>query len=196
MSMFQNFINQALKDYDPAKDDPNGYVQTFRKMQHGRVNGDPSLFTNMQLIATTMNLFVAGTETTTVTLCWALFYLARNPDLQNEIWEEMQSQIGSRLPTNADRKKLPLIMATIMEVQRMADLDPVGVARRTLAPTKVAGYDIPAKTIVIPLLRAVFNDPKTYPNPKKFDPRRFLGKENEDQVAHLIPFMAGKVEIL
>jgi len=99
----------------------------------------------------------------------------------------------SVLPSYADRTKLPFTEAVVMETQRIADLVPSGVSRRTLAPTKLMGYDIPENAIVVSLLHNVLHNPDYYPNPAKFDPTRFLdpsGKVVRDP--KLIPFQAGK----
>lgn len=149
-------------------------------------------------MASVGSLFIAGTDTSATTLRWAIFYLAHYPEWQEKVFEEIRSRTGEEhaLLNYADRTKLPLTDAVIMETQRMANLVPLGVMRRTVVESKLCGYDIPENTVVVPLLTAVLRDPKVYPNPEKFDPSRFLqpGKIGEKgaEVTHLIPFSAGK----
>jgi cytochrome P450 len=51
------------------------------------------------------DFFVAGADTTSVTLSWAMLYLLHNPDVEKKVQEELDLVVGrSRLPTLADRK--------------------------------------------------------------------------------------------
>lgn len=185
-----------MKGFDASRDEPSNYIQAFYKARQDRE--DNWTFTSDQLLTSVSNLFIAGTDTTATTLRWAIFYLAHNPEWQDKIFEEIRSQIGEErtLLAYADRTKLPLTEAVIMETQRMANLVPLGVMRRTMVKSKLCGYDIPEDTVVVPLLTAVLRDPEVYPNPEKFDPNRFLTAskvgEKGAQITHLIPFLAGK----
>jgi len=185
-----------LKNYSFDKgDEPTNYVEAFYKAQKERE--DNSTFNDPQLIASVANLFVAGTDTTATTLRWGIFYMAHFPDIQAKVYEEIKNVSGGHSLLNyADRTKLPYTEAVIAEIQRMANLIPLGVLRRTVAPSKLFGYDIPEGTLVLPDLSAVLWDPKVYPNPRSFDPNRFLNArkngEKVDEFTHLIPFQAGK----
>lgn len=200
IQFLQREIEKEKMAMDQSKIDndfePTNYVQAFYKAQVQR--GPDSTFTDAQLTVSVLNLFVAGTDSTATTIRWALFYLARYPELQETIREEIRSQTGSTgIPDNADRVKLPLTEATIMEVQRLGNLTPLGVLRRTMTISKLCGYDIPEDTIVVPLLTSVLSDPETYPEPDKFDPTRFLVRndgEYKDRFTKFVPFQLGKTE--
>jgi len=155
-------------------------------------------FTNNQLVATVIDLFAAGTETASSAIRWAVLYLARQPELQEKIYQELRDGMSgdinnNKLPSYNDRSKFPLTEATIMETQRIASLSPLAVMHKTLAPTKLNGYDIPEGTLAIPLLWNVLSDPQTFPDPSKFDPYRFLDENGKVQRnPALIPFSSGK----
>jgi len=183
-------MKETMSAFDPEAD-PTNYVHAYMKVAKDRQG---ETFTEVQLLGTVIDIFMAGTETTATTLRWAFLLLAHHPEMQEKMYKEIREQIGtSVLPNYADKTKLPFAKAVIMEVQRMADLTPFGVPRRTKAPTKLMGYDIPEDTIIIPFLHNVLFNPDAFPNPEKFDPYRFLdsnGKVNRDP--KLIPFQAGK----
>lgn len=185
-----------MKDFDPLRDEPNNYVQAFYQAKH-EGKGDWT-FTDNQLITSVFNLFVAGTDTTATTLRWALFYMAHNPEWQEKVYNEILKETsGQSLLNYSDRIKLPLTDATLMETQRMANLAPLSVMHRTEAKCKLLGYDIPEDTVVVPLLTAVLWDPKVYPNPRQFDPSRYLngnkiGDIKGPEWTHLIPFSVGE----
>jgi len=186
----------TLKNFNPEKgDEPTNYIEAFYKAQKERKEN--STFTHAQLIASVANLFGGGTDTTATTLRWAIFYMCHYPELQDKVYEEIKTVTGCQALLNfADRTKLPFTEATILEIQRLANLVPTGATRRTLAPSKLCGYDIPADTLIVVDLTRILWDPKVYPNPRVFDPSRFMkGRKNEekgDEITHLIPFQAGK----
>jgi len=180
-----------MSTFDPDSE-PTNYIHAF--MRAARENQGASFAADKQLVATVMDLFLAGSETTSTTLRFAILYLVRHPDVQEKMYREIKEQVGTHvLPDYADRTKLPFTGAVIMETQRCCNMLPLGVPRRTLGPTKLMGFDIPDDSFVVPLLTNVLHNPKLYPDPAWFDPNRFLdenGKTKKDP--KLIPFQAGK----
>jgi cytochrome P450 len=192
ISFIQEEIDGAMRDFKVDRDEPSNYIQAFYKSKNERSND--GLFFDQQLLASVANLFVAGTDTTATTLRWAIFFMAYNPEFQEKVYQELINENSGRsLFDYADRTKLPYTEAVILETQRVANLLPVGLLRKTLVPTQLRGYDIPADTVVAPVLGAAMLDSNVYPNYETFDPNRFLGKTKDDPVfSHVIPFGLGK----
>ena len=66
------------------------------------------------------NLFVAGSETTSNTINYTLWYLCNYPEVQRKIQEEVDTVIGrDTLPSYEDRSKLPYLEAVVHETQRI-----------------------------------------------------------------------------
>ena len=140
------------------------------------------------------DLFIAGTETTSTTLKWALLYMITNEKIQRKVQEELDTVIGpDRMPSLRDRPNLPYTEATILEIQRKASIVPLGVPRATVRDTVLHGYDIPKGTVILPNLWAVHHDPEIWKNPDQFNPERFLDPETNEviQREELIPFGLG-----
>jgi len=141
-----------------------------------------------------IDLFVAGLETTSAAFRWALLYLAHYQDVQEKLYQELKEQMPNKeLPAYADRARFPWLEATIMEAQRIGSVSPMSVVRKTLAPTKLMGYDIPKDALIVPFLWNIHWDPNTFDEPDIFDPNRFLdetGKVKRNQ--NLMPFGSGK----
>ena len=76
-----------------------------------------------QLVHTLIDLFVAGSETVSSTLAYALLFMVREQEAQDRARREIHDTIGSdKQPTLDDRQRLPFTEATAMEIQRMANV--------------------------------------------------------------------------
>ena len=80
------------------------------------------------LKVTLFDLFLAGSETTSTTLTWAALYMVRYPHIQEKVQQELDKVVGTnRLPSTSDRPNLPYTEAVLMEIQRHANIVPMGV---------------------------------------------------------------------
>ena len=80
------------------------------------------------LKVTLFDLFLAGSETTSTSLTWAALYMVRYPEVQTRVQEELDRVVGvERLPSMKDKADLPYTEAVIMEIQRHANIVPMGV---------------------------------------------------------------------
>ena len=120
---FQKIIGEHKERFDP--ENVTDYMDVYlRELQQGGRFESESL-DEVSLEKSVIHLFVAGTETTVNTLRWALLYMMKYPDIQIRIQREMDEVVGrNRLPRMSD--KLPYTEATLMEVQRIASIVPLG----------------------------------------------------------------------
>uniref|UniRef100_A0A8C3HK57 Cytochrome P450 n=1 Tax=Chrysemys picta bellii TaxID=8478 RepID=A0A8C3HK57_CHRPI len=106
--------------------------------------GKNSLFHEENLVFSTLDLFFAGTETTSTTIRWALLYMALYPDVQERVQAEIDAVIGqSRQPAMDDRNNMPYTNAVIHEVQRISNIVPLSVPRMATSDTTLAGFYVP-----------------------------------------------------
>ncbi|XP_037683009.1 cytochrome P450 2J2-like isoform X2 [Choloepus didactylus] len=135
-------IEEHKRDWNPAE--PRDFIDAYLKEIEKNSGSASSSFHEKNLICSTLDLFFAGTETTSTTLRWALLYLAINPEIQEKVQAEIDREIGhSQQPSIADRERLPYTNAVIHEVQRMGNIIPLNVPREVVADTTVAGYYLP-----------------------------------------------------
>ena len=60
------------------------------------------------LAANLMDLFIAGSETTSTTLTWAILYMVRNPDVQDKVQKDLDTVLGKyKIPSLSDKPSLP-----------------------------------------------------------------------------------------
>jgi len=113
------------------------------------MNREGSKLDREQLEYIVRDLVLAGTETSTSTLLWALVLLGghNGQRVQELLWKEIDSQVPhERLPSLADRSHMPFVEATILEVMRIRTVTPLAVTHVTSYHTTVGGFFIPAKT--------------------------------------------------
>ncbi|XP_027897294.1 cytochrome P450 2K4-like [Xiphophorus couchianus] len=150
-------------------------------------------FTEENLLYTVANLFAAGTDTTAATLRWGLLLMAKYPQIQDQVQEELTRVVGSREVHVEDRKHLPYTDAVIHEIQRLCNISPMAVPHKTSRDVTFHGYFIKKGTTVIPLLTSVLYDESEWESPHTFNPSHFLDKEGRFiKRDAFLPFSAGR----
>jgi cytochrome P450 len=122
---------------------------------------DGTPMSNAELCDELVTMLVAGHETTSNTLSWAMERLRRHP------------QIVARLVEEVDTGGKALREATIREVQRTRPVIAFA-GRYTRKPFELGGYRLPVGTRILLAACLTHYDPKLFPHPDRFDPDRFL----------------------
>ncbi|XP_073399237.1 cytochrome P450 2K1-like isoform X2 [Dendrobates tinctorius] len=151
-------------------------------------------FNEENLISSALDLFIAGTETTSTTIRWGILLMMKYPEIQKKVQEEIKTHIKpGQLPTVEDRKKMPYTDAVIHEIQRFGNILPLNGPRSTPTDVYLRGYLIPKDIEVIPLLTSVLYDKTQWKTPNDFNPNHFLD-ENGKFVRHdaFMPFSVGR----
>ncbi len=120
-----------------------------------------------------VTMIIAGHETVAAALTWALYLLAGNPHVQNEIAAELDAVLAGRSPGWDDLPKLAHTRAVLDETLRLYPPAWV-ITRRSVATDTVAGVDVPPGTLILISTWLVHRDARNFPDPTRFDPVRFL----------------------
>ncbi|GMS83186.1 hypothetical protein PENTCL1PPCAC_5361, partial [Pristionchus entomophagus] len=173
-------------------DEPDCFVHAY--MQRMEKN---EYLTEDQMVNVCSDFFLAGMETTSTTLRWAVLHMANNLDVQDKIRAEIHSVIGrdGEITMN-ERQRLPYTSAAVTELQRMANILPLNVVHKTVNDTKVDGHSIPSDTIIMAQIYNVMKRGEIFKDADQFKPERFLMKDgktpNRDTLEQVIPFSMGK----
>ncbi|XP_074523685.1 cytochrome P450 2J2-like [Halichoeres trimaculatus] len=190
-----NFVEIKIKEHKDSLDpsSPRDYIDCFLG-EMGKHEDKDSGFDIENLCDCTLDLFIAGTETTTTTLHWGLLYMIYYPRIQERVQAEIDTVVGpSRLPSMSDRENLPYTNAVIHEIQRMANIIPLNVLHTTTQDTTLDKYMIPKGTIIMPSLTSVLNDESMWETPHTFNPQHFLDQDGQFRKREaFLPFSAGK----
>ncbi|XP_057610932.1 cytochrome P450 2B1-like [Chionomys nivalis] len=177
---------------DPSN--PRDFIDTYLLRMEKEKSKQHTEFHHQNLMISVLSLFFAGTETSSTTLRYGFLLMLKYPHVAEKVQKEIDQVIGShRPPTLDDRTKMPYTEAVIHEIQRFADLVPIGVPHKVTKDTLFQGYLLPKNTEVYPILSAALHDPRYFEQPDAFNPDHFLDasgtlKKNEA----FMPFSIGK----
>ncbi|KAF6339166.1 hypothetical protein mRhiFer1_003604 [Rhinolophus ferrumequinum] len=194
---FMALVDELLAEHkttwdptQPTRDLADAYLDEVEKAK-----GNPeSSFSDENLRLVVADLFAAGMVTTSTTLNWALLLMILHPDVQRRVQQEIDEVIGQvRRPEMADQARMHFTMAVVHEVQRFADIIPLGLPHMTSRDTEVQGFRIPKGTPLIFNLSSVLKDETVWKKPFRFHPEHFLDAQGHF-VKHsaFMPFSAGR----
>ena len=151
VALLSELTDEHRTTWDPARP-PRDLTEAFLD-QVEKAKGDPkSSFNDKNLYLVVADLFSAGSATTSITLAWALLLMILHPDVQRRVHQEIDEVIGQvRRPEMEDQAHMPFTTAVIHEVQRFADIIPLGVPHMTTRDIEGQRFLIPNGTIQEPV---------------------------------------------
>ncbi|KAF9451148.1 cytochrome P450 [Macrolepiota fuliginosa MF-IS2] len=124
---------------------------------------------------TATDVFAAASETSVAATMTFVLAMFNYPDVQRKAQEEVDSVVGpDRLPDFSDRPRLPYLSAIIKEVLRWNPIVPMSLPHMTTEEDVYEGYYIPKDCTIMSNTYAILYDKEIFPNPKEFNPNRFI----------------------
>lgn len=134
---------------------------------------------------------MAGTDTSAITLEWAMSYLLNHPEVLEKARIELEVEVGrERLVEEADVAKLSYLKSIIAETLRLSPAAPMLIPHVASEDCSVGGYDVPRGTMLFVNAWAIHRDPDVWADPLSFRPERFENEEGEAR--KLIAFGMGR----
>ncbi len=168
MRKLDGLIYRFIEERRASKEEKNDLLSLLLRA----CDEDGSQMTDEQLRDEAMTLFLAGHDTTALTLSWLLYVLAQNPAIDVRLHDEVREVLGDRPPTVADLTRLRYADKVVKETMR---LYPAAYAfgREALTDLELGGYRIGRGQTVLLSQWVTQRDPRFWDHAEVFDPDRW-----------------------
>ncbi|XP_004493553.3 3,9-dihydroxypterocarpan 6A-monooxygenase [Cicer arietinum] len=174
MGEFDKILERIMEDHEERKiEDSQGDMMDILLQVYTNPNAEVRLTRN-DIKALFLDIFLAGTDTTSVAMQWAMAEIMNNPRIMKKLKAEIDVVVGTkRLVKEFDVPNMPYLRAFVKEVLRLHPPAPLAL-RQSVEDCKINGYDIKAQTRTLINVYAIMRDPQSWVNPDEFIPERFL----------------------
>nr|AJD87467.1 cytochrome P450 CYP76AD11 [Phytolacca americana] len=191
IEVFQSFIRKRLstEPFSASAKTPNDVLDVLlnllkeEELNMGEIN---------HLL---VDIFDAGTDTTSSTFEWAMAELVRNPEMMKKAQDEIEQVLGKdAIIQESDIPKMPYLQAIIKETLRLHPPTVFLLPRKASSNVELYGYVVPKNAQILVNLWAIGRDPTVWDNPNMFSPERFLNSDIDVKGRDfgLLPFGAGR----
>ncbi|CAH9069437.1 unnamed protein product [Cuscuta europaea] len=181
-SFLQGLIDEHRRDRGR-----NSMINHLLSLQESQ----PEYYTDQIIKGLMMVMLLAGTDTSSVTLEWAISSLLNHPRLLHKARYEIDNVVGQhRAIEEEDLPKLNYLHSIILETFRLFPATPLLLPHYSSEDCKIGGYDIPQGTMLLVNAWAIHRDPEIWDDPSSFKPERFDGLHVES--TKLLPFGMGR----
>ncbi|CAH2052364.1 unnamed protein product, partial [Thlaspi arvense] len=145
--------------------------------------------------ATILVLTLTGSDSTSITLTWAVSLLLNNPTTLKSAQEEIENSVGKgRWVEESDIQNLKYLQAIVKETHRLYPPAPLTGIREASEACKLGGYRVEKGTRLLVNIWKIHRDPKIWPDPKTFKPERFMEEKSQCEKSDFkyIPFSSGR----
>ncbi|XP_052890672.1 cytochrome P450 4d1-like [Anopheles moucheti] len=157
------------------------------------IDGRP--LTDLEIREEVDTFMFEGHDTTTSAISFLLLSLAKNPDVQHKVFDEVQTVVGydrTRPVTMAMLNDMSYLDLVIKETLRLYPSVPL-IGRKMIQTTEINGKIFPAGANLIIMPFFLGRDARYFPDPERFDPERFNVERSAEKTNpyQYIPFSAG-----
>ncbi|KAI8981092.1 cytochrome P450 [Pilobolus umbonatus] len=182
-----NVIRQRKSDGQDANNDLLGYMLNARD-QHDLGLSDENIRDQV------VTFLIAGHDTTANTLAWTLYHLARNPEIERKLLQEIADNhiCADEIPTHEQISNLKYMHQVLKETLRLHP--PVRVLGKYCKKDCIVpgGYKVKAGDSLLVHVHCLHRNEKEFPDPEKFDPDRWTSEEEQKRSRFSwLPFSTG-----
>jgi len=165
----QQYKGQSRDPSEPSESDKTGFFEFL--LSSGKLTKD-------DLLASVIDVLFAGVDTTSNTMQWVLYMMAKNPDKQDILRQEVLSVLGdTTLATPTTLAQMPYLKAWVRETLRLYPI--ISIPREPTEDIILSGYLIPGGTATVNFLFfGMGRDEEVFENAEAFKPERWLRKKD------------------
>ncbi|CAN7044667.1 unnamed protein product [Brassica rapa subsp. trilocularis] len=196
------FLNHIIDDHlknpeEKTNQDRPDIVDSLLNTMHKEEQDESFKLTIDHLKGIIQNIYLAGVDTSAITMIWAMAELVRNPRVMKKAQEEIRTYIRVKQNERIDEEdvdKLQYLKLVIKETLRLHPAAPLLLPRETMSQIKIQGYNIPLKTFLVVNTWSIGRDPKHWEDPEEFIPERFIDSpvDYKGQSFEMLPFGSGR----
>ncbi|XP_020208853.1 cytochrome P450 81E8 [Cajanus cajan] len=180
------FLQGLIDQHRNGKHSANTFIDYLLTQQRSQ----PEYYTDQIIKGIALNMIMAGTDTSAITLEWAMSNLLNHPEILKKAKNELDSHVGqNRLVDEDDISKLHYVQCIIYETLRLHPPGPLLLPHVSSKDCAIGEYDIPQNTILLVNTWTIHKDPKLWNDPTQFKPERF---EKENEANKLLAFGLGR----
>ncbi|KAJ8737815.1 hypothetical protein PYW08_000410 [Mythimna loreyi] len=185
-----SIIEEAIEKHKNNEVKGKDFIYLF--LEEMNANRDPT-FTEEQLKIVCLDFLIAGSQTSSNLLGFAFLKALRSQEIQQKIYEEIDTLIGDRLPCWNDSDRLIYTSAFLQEVHRYYPIVPMAGPRLLQNDASIDGYIIPKGATVLMSVGDIYFDPELWDDPHVFKPERFIDESGMLKISeHLYTFGLGR----
>ncbi|KAK8989689.1 hypothetical protein V6N11_064106 [Hibiscus sabdariffa] len=170
------FLEHVLDEHNARRQGVKDYVAEDMVDVLLQLSEDPNLEVKLErhgVKAFSQDIIAAGTDSSSVTVEWAISELLKKPEILAKAVAELDRVIGrERWVEEEDIVNLPYINSIAKEAMRLHPVAPMLVPRVARQDCQIAGYDIPKGTRALVNIWTIGRDPNIWDNPNEFWPDR------------------------
>ncbi|CAL0317438.1 unnamed protein product [Lupinus luteus] len=188
--IFDNIIAEVEKTGEVETESLLSVLLNIKDHQH---LGFPFTINNIKAVI--LDMFVAGSETTSAVIDWTMSEILKNPRVMMKAQEEVRKVFGSKgYNDETSLEDLKYLKAVIKETLRLHPPTPLLLPRECRETCDLKGYTIPVGSKVIVNAWAIGRDPEYWSEAEKFIPERFIDHPIDYKGFNMeyIPFGAGR----
>ncbi|KAM7251144.1 hypothetical protein ACFE04_023027 [Oxalis oulophora] len=191
--MLQNIIDQHMARDRASEKEREDIVDVLLSLrEHGNLELPLTIDSIKAII---LNVFIAGSETSSTTVEWAMSELLKNTRVMKKAQEEVRRVFSSQgNVSESGIHQLEYLKLVIKETFRLHAPVPLLVPRECREKCEINGYDIPVKSKIIVNAWAIGRDPRHWKEAERFWPERFIDSpiDFKGMNFEFIPFGAGR----
>ncbi|XP_059443346.1 cytochrome P450 71D11-like [Corylus avellana] len=200
-SIMQKIINDHMAKAASAKAgeaaaaaDQEDLVDVLLKFHEQAGDTEFSLtFNNIKAVI--LDIFAAGSETSAITIIWAMSEMMKNPEVMEKAQAEVREVFNAKgVIDETAVYEMKYLKLVVKETLRLGPPSNLLIPRESSERCELKGYEIPAKTKVIVNAWAISRDPKYWTDPESFKPERFIDSSHDFKGTNFeyLPFGAGR----
>ncbi|CAN8284101.1 unnamed protein product [Cochlearia groenlandica] len=184
------------EEEEEEEEEREDLIDVLIRLQSQETKLGSSRITDKHIRAILMDIFVAGIDTSAITMDWVMAELARHPRVMKKVQSEIRQHVGEAKGkvTYDDLEGLTYLKMVIKETWRLHAPSPILIPREAISKFSINGYDIYPGTRIHVNTWAIGRNPKVWKDPEEFIPERFLDSnvETKGTSFELLPFGSGR----